>query len=489
MKPLYLTATLIIGITAACSGPGLSPSTDPNRMVADTPTRARTTAGQYISWKEHIIDDESMGGVAIRGSDGLEIGDLDQDGHIDIVSVHEADTTYDGRPVGHVRIAFGSADPDQWELTTLAEGPDAAAAEDVAVGDINGDGFPDVVAACELAHLLYLQNPGKDCRTADWARVIPDVANHRGSFIRVFVADFDQDGRLEVVAANKGEWNPIRGQKDSTPISWFEIPEDPLDGPQWKEHELTRVQVPINCKPVDLDGDGDLDILGGSRFEARMMWFENISEGTIQFQQHRIEVTGRNAEPDPIGKHLTGMDVEFADLSQDGRLDLVTQETPWTLVWLEQPEDFAKPWQIRVIGETTPDITDGIALGDINDDGRVDVLTGSYSGGPRDRDGEGITVDDRVGRMAWFENPGDLAGPWPRHDISRRKRGMYDKFISRDIDGDGDVDFFTTRGNSAPYDGVLWLEQIRTENPVKAFQPARQSESAHLPLPPGQNKN
>ena len=37
--------------------------------VADTPTRARAADGRYISWKEHIIDDEATGGVAIAGSD------------------------------------------------------------------------------------------------------------------------------------------------------------------------------------------------------------------------------------------------------------------------------------------------------------------------------------------------------------------------------------------------------------------------------------
>jgi hypothetical protein len=41
------------------------------------------------------------------------------------LSVHESDTRYDGVPDGYIRIAFGSADPDRWELTTLAEGPEA----------------------------------------------------------------------------------------------------------------------------------------------------------------------------------------------------------------------------------------------------------------------------------------------------------------------------------------------------------------------------
>ena len=73
--------------------------------------------------------------------------------------------------------------------------------------------------------------------------------------------------------------------------------------------------------------------------------------------------------------------------------------------------------------------------------------------------------------------------PWIRNDISRRKRGMYDMFLPRDMDGDGDVDFVTTRGNSGSFDGVFWLEQVRTKKPVKSFQPARDKESAHLPLP------
>ena len=52
-------------------------------LVASTPTQARSADGKYISWKEHIIDDELM---------------------------------------------------------TLAEGAEAAA-EDAAIDDVNGDGF------------------------------------------------------------------------------------------------------------------------------------------------------------------------------------------------------------------------------------------------------------------------------------------------------------------------------------------------------------
>ena len=59
---------------------------------------------------------------------------------------------------------------------------------------------------------------------------------------------------------------------------------------------------------------------------------------------------------------------------------------------------------------------------------------------------------------------------------------MYDQLILLDMDGDGDLDFTGTRGNSERFDGVFWLEQVRTPGAVASFQPARQQESEELPL-------
>ena len=46
--------------------------------VGDTPTSAQTPDGQFISWREHLIDDPTLSGVSFSGSGGLVMGDSER---------------------------------------------------------------------------------------------------------------------------------------------------------------------------------------------------------------------------------------------------------------------------------------------------------------------------------------------------------------------------------------------------------------------------
>lgn len=472
--------------------------------VAETLTRATAPDGSYISWVEHLIDGHDQpNGAPIVGGDGLALYDIDQDGFMDIVSAHEDSH--------HLRIAFGSEDPDHWENVTIAQGALGGAIEDVAVGDLNGDAWPDIVVACEDAHLAYFENPGLNARSASWPSLIPKVTQNRGSWLQVAIADMNGDGRNEVVAANKGFDDIVRlkpGERPELPTSMFRIEGDPLASAAWREQVLLAQGIPNQAMVFDVDNDGDLDVLAAARLRNHMFIIENLgseSGGAIQSVSHQIKI-----EPSfdtPLGwKALSNaFNAAFADINQDGRADLLVNVMEfdaehgraWAraeLGWLAQPERLSKPWIYHRIGNTLPDWIIGVAAADIDGDGDVDAITGgysglnvivgSYSGESRDFDDPAVTSSSSVARIAWFENPGVENATWQRHDISRRVRGMYDDFVARDMDADGDLDLVSTRGNSGEYDGVFWLEQVRSSEPRAAFTPARANESRHLPLPP-----
>src|SRR5690606_15703555 len=199
----------------------------------------------------------------------------------------------------------------------------------------------------------------------------------------------------------------------------------------------------INSHTIDLDGDGDLDIVGGSVAEQRIVWFENRSrDGRFDFVTHALEITPASPGAKTVAVH--GFHMEFVDLSGDGRLDIVTFNPARIvgpeLVWLEQPADITGPWREHLIDSYAPDSFVGLRVADIDGDGDPDIMTGGCSLSSRTSDEP--TPQAALGRLAWYQNEG---GEWIRHDFSRRQRGMFDMFVERDMDGDGDVDFIGTR--------------------------------------------
>jgi enediyne biosynthesis protein E4 len=260
-----------------------------------------------------------------------------------------------------------------WEAEPLiphrlsAEGPKAA------VGDFNGDGLDDLFigGARGQAGALFLQ----DSHGAFQRLNQPVLFADRG-YEDVGVAAFDADGDGDpdlVVSSGGNEVGPYQ-----------EFLEDRLylnDG----KGLLTRSQgmlppayINSSCvRPVDYDGDGDIDLFIGGRsvpgsygLPALSRLLENDGQG--RFTDVTARLLPELQQPGMV------TDAAWADLDGDGRPDLVvTGEWMPLLVFFNRPDGFA-----RASGEDDAAQSSGwwqcLLAHDLDGDGDTDLLAGNF---------------------------------------------------------------------------------------------------------------
>ncbi len=216
-------------------------------------------------------------------------------------------------------------------------------------------------------------------------------------------ADVNGDGKLDIIS---GE-------------NWYAAP-------AWTKHQFRSLHFQNNYidnfsdLPVDVNGDGAIDVVSCSYFTKRIAWFQNPGQGRGEWKEHPIE---------------NGYSVEFmllADLNNDGRkLEILPQfgQTSAPLAWYELKRG---KWIRHVVSPNS--YGHGIGAGDVNGDGRTDILT------PK----------------GWFEAPPDpRSGDWKHHadwDSPQALGFLY----TMDVNEDGKPDIIT----SAAHDyGLYWMER------------------------------
>jgi hypothetical protein len=236
------------------------------------------------------------------------------------------------------------------------------------------------------------------------------------------VADVNNDGKLDIISGP----------------AWYE-------NPTWKPHPIREMQVagptPDQMEfmktngdhAIDLNGDGWIDFISASWFEDTAHWYETPGkeglEKGVLWKEHLVSKGYDSCE----GTLLT-------DLDGDGVPELLIDrwwpDRPLTVIRIKPGKDGAMP------AFTPFDLGDhnghGMAVGDVNGDGRKDVVV----------------------QHGWYEAPEDRwAGKWKYHKAFNLEHVSL-PFLVVDLTGDGKSDIIVGQGHDY---GLMWFEQ----GPVK----------------------
>jgi len=343
---------------------------------------------------------------------GLCVADFDGDGHLDLSSS-------DAEPNSNLYLLKGDG-KGKFSFSFIQkyakEENQPIRLERHAVGDVNGDGRPDIVIVDNLKwSIRWYENPGKEKIASPWKlhRVTADK-ELPGSY-DVALADFDGDGDLDVAASS---WS--HGRR----FDWFENVGSPGDGSKWIRHSIEEnVGETRTVAVADFNGDGKPDILGTSRTGNLVVWYENTGKpASGKWIRHVID-----------SKTLGPMHGHPVDLDGDGDLDVIMtyglvtpdSDNSHQVAWYENVGKGGKgtEWKKHIVVPKFPSGVEVVA-GDLDGDGDLDLVATGWT--PN-------------GRIVWIENTGDPKTGWKMHTLRERWANAITVVVA-DFDKDGRLD-------------------------------------------------
>ncbi len=395
-------------------------------------------------WKAHVIEDIHGG-----GPDGVRLADVNADGLMDVTSAFE----YHKRTMVFLHPGTDKVRNDQpWPSVQVQS--EYGSGEDSFFADFDADGRMDVLTSCEGStdRLVISWAPAKEhYLNADRWQVASFPAGSlvpEISWIYSLPMDVNGDGHTDIVAG---------GMLKNAEIGWLcnPGPDQARDLSKWTYHKITDCRWTMHLQGHDFNGDGLEDLL----LTDHNFNLSTHTPGGIAWLEH----PGRGQESQEWKVHtIRDAGARFAslvDVTGDGKPDILAAGTGAKVAWYEQGKadaDGNPTWIEHVFTYDNPERkAKDLDAADIDGDGQIEFILTSETqiidpDGPRE-----ASNLDKANVIYLESTTGDVyAKKWSRHEISGNT-GKLDLIELYDFDGDGDLDIMTTDESGQ---GVIWWE-------------------------------